>query len=240
MSLLNKVLINQALIICKTIIGKGSPNKQGKESSHGAPLGEEEIAATRKELAWPHAPFEIPDAVYQTWNAHEDSGRKNEAAWQSMFMQYEQEYPELAMEFMRRVSGQLYGDFSEMADGFIQSCVDKAESIATRKASQNAIAAFGEFMPELIGGSADLTGSNLTSWSGSRAISTDPDGTIFIMGFASLACWLLIMASHCMVALFHMAHIPDIYGIRQKCCPYGCLDEAAEYYGIYPRFNWPR
>ncbi len=170
-----------SLIICKTIIGKGSPNKQGKESSHGAPLGEEEIAATRKELAWPHPPFEIPNDIYQTWNA-EDSGRKNEAAWQSLFMQYEQEYPELAMEFMRRVSGQLYGDFSEMADGFIQSCVDKAESIATRKASQNAIAAFGEFMPELIGGSADLTGSNLTSWSGSRAISTDPDGNYIYYG----------------------------------------------------------
>lgn len=169
------------LIICKTIIGKGSPNKQGKESSHGAPLGEEEIAATRKELAWPHAPFEIPDAVYQTWNAHE-SGRKNEANWQSMFMQYEQEYPELAMEFMRRVSGQLYEDFSKMADTFIQACADNAESVASRKASQNAIAAFGEFMPELIGGSADLTGSNLTNWSGSRAISRDPDGNYIYYG----------------------------------------------------------
>lgn len=169
------------LIICKTIIGKGSPNKQGKESSHGAPLGEEEIAATRKELAWPHAPFEIPDAVYQTWNAHE-SGRKNEANWQSMFMQYEQEYPELAMEFLRRVSGQLYEDFSKMADTFIQACADNAESVASRKASQNAIAAFGEFMPELIGGSADLTGSNLTNWSGSRAISRDPDGNYIYYG----------------------------------------------------------
>jgi transketolase len=169
------------LIICKTIIGKGSPNKQGKESSHGAPLGEDEISATRKELAWSHPPFEIPDDIYQSWNAHE-SGRKNEAAWQSLFMQYEQEYPELAMEFMRRVSGQLYEDFIEQADSFIQDCVDKAESLASRKASQNAIAAFGEFMPELIGGSADLTGSNLTSWSGSKAISKDSDGNYIYYG----------------------------------------------------------
>jgi transketolase len=170
-----------SLIICKTIIGKGSPNKQGKESSHGAPLGDEEIEATRQALAWPHPPFEIPEEVYRTWNA-EESGRKNEAAWQSLFMQYEQEYPELAMEFMRRMSGQLYEEFAEQADKFIQACVEKAEAIASRKASQNAIAAFGRILPELIGGSADLTGSNLTSWSGSRAISQDPDGNYIYYG----------------------------------------------------------
>lgn len=170
-----------SLIVCKTIIGKGSPNKQGKESSHGAPLGDEEIEATRQALAWPHPPFEIPEEVYQTWNA-EESGRKNEAAWQSLFMQYEQEYPELAMEFMRRMSGQLYEEFAEQADKFIQTCVEKAEAIASRKASQNAIAAFGRILPELIGGSADLTGSNLTSWSGSRAISQDPGGNYIYYG----------------------------------------------------------
>ncbi|MBN4075045.1 MAG: transketolase [SAR86 cluster bacterium] len=169
------------LIMCKTVIGKGSPNKQGKESSHGAPLGEEEIVATRAALGWVHPPFDIPDDIYQTWNAH-DSGRKNEAAWQSLFMQYEQEYPALAMEFMRRVGGQLHDDFTEQADSFIQASVDKAESIASRKASQNAIAAFGEILPELIGGSADLTGSNLTSWSGSKAISKDLDGNYIYYG----------------------------------------------------------
>jgi transketolase len=170
-----------SLIICKTIIGKGSPNKQGKESSHGAPLGEDEIEATRKALGWTHPPFEIPDDVYKTWNAHE-AGRKNEAAWQSLFMHYEQEYPELAMEFMRRMSGQLYEEFTEQADKFIQACVDKAEALASRKASQNAIAAFGRILPELIGGSADLTGSNLSNWSGSKAISKEPDGNYIYYG----------------------------------------------------------
>ncbi len=169
------------LIICKTVIGKGSPNKAGKESCHGAPLGEDEVAATRETLGWTQPAFEIPDDIYQTWNAH-DSGRSAEAAWQALFMQYEQEYPDLAMEFMRRVSGQRYEEFEGIADNYIRSCAEKKQAMATRKASQNAIAAFGEILPELIGGSADLTGSNLTAWSGSKAITDKKDGNYIYYG----------------------------------------------------------
>ncbi|MAM71521.1 MAG: transketolase [Gammaproteobacteria bacterium] len=169
------------LIICKTIIGFGAPNKQGTASTHGAPLGDDEIAATRKALDWEYGPFEVPEDIYATWDARE-TGRRAEGEWQSLFMHYEQEYPDLAMEFMRRASGQLRGDFAELADEFIQQCVAKAESIASRKASQNTLAAFGELLPELIGGSADLTGSNLTNWAGSKSICKQADGNYIYYG----------------------------------------------------------
>jgi transketolase, bacterial and yeast len=170
-----------SLIICKTIIGYGSPNKQGTEAVHGAPLGNDEIQATRGALQWEYMPFDIPSEVYQTWDARE-RGYQLEMQWKELFTRYEEEYPELAMELVRRFKRQFYSDFEKQADAFIQQCHEKGESIATRKASQNCIAAFGALLPELVGGSADLTGSNLTNWKGSVPVSREAGGNYIYYG----------------------------------------------------------
>ncbi|MEY4640587.1 MAG: hypothetical protein RLZZ227_581 [Pseudomonadota bacterium] len=169
------------LIICKTIIGYGAPNKQGKEACHGAPLGADECLATRTSLLWHHLPFDVPSEVYKTWDARE-TGFQAESQWKERFTHYEEEFPELAMELIRRIKGEMHDDFEKNADAFIRQCHEKGETIATRKASQNAIGAFGKLLPELIGGSADLTGSNLTNWSGSVPVSRDPAGNYIYYG----------------------------------------------------------
>lgn len=160
------------LICCKTIIGFGSPNKQGKEDCHGAPLGDDEIALARKELNWPHPAFEIPEDVYGEWNAIA-RGANAEADWDADFEAYKAAYPELAAEYTRRMAGDLPADFVEKADAYIRECQEKSESVASRKASQNTLNAFGPLLPELVGGSADLAGSNLTLWSGCKGITAD-------------------------------------------------------------------
>jgi transketolase len=169
------------LISCKTIIGFGSPNKQGTAATHGAPLGDEEIAATREALDWPHAPFVIPVEIKQAWDATEQ-GFTAGSAWKEKLVIYEEEYPELAMELVRRLKGQLPGYFSTMANEFIAKCQLSDDNISSRKASQNSIEAYAALLPELIGGSADLTGSNLTNWSGSTAISAKADGNYIYYG----------------------------------------------------------
>jgi len=158
------------LICCKTVIGKGSPNKQGKEECHGAPLGDAEIALTRESLGWAHGPFEIPEEIYEGWNAQE-KGKAAEAAWDEAFAKYAAEYPELAADLSRRVKGDLPADFAEKANAFIAQCQSDAKEVATRKASQLCIEAYGAMLPEILGGSADLAGSNLTMWSGAKPIS---------------------------------------------------------------------
>ncbi len=169
------------LICCKTIIGYGSPNKQGKEICHGAPLGEDEIALTREALGWPHPPFTIPDDIRAAWDFR-DKGAELEAAWQERMAAYGKEYPEPAAELKRRLAGELPADWRDAADAFIAETNGKAEKLATRKASQVCLNGYGPHLPELIGGSADLAGSNLTIWSGSRGINEDPAGNYIYFG----------------------------------------------------------
>ena len=160
------------LICCKTTIGFGSPNKQGKEDCHGAPLGDAEIALTRTALNWNHGPFEIPADIYAEWDARE-TGRAAEAEWDQRFADYSAAFPELANELVRRLSGELPADFSEKADAYIAEVAAKGETIASRKASQNALNAYGPLLPELLGGSADLAGSNLTLWKGCKGVTAE-------------------------------------------------------------------
>ena len=170
------------LICCKTIIGFGSPNKQGKEDCHGAPLGADEILLAREHLGWAHAPFEIPSDIYEGWDASA-RGASAQSSWNEQLDAYRKEFPDLAVEFERRTSGQLPTDFGEKADAYIADCQAKMEKVASRKASQNCLNAYGPLLPELLGGSADLAGSNLTIWSGSKDISADnADGNYIYYG----------------------------------------------------------
>ncbi len=167
------------LLCCKTVIGKGSPNKQGTASSHGAALGEDEVALTRETIGWHHAPFEIPDEVYAGWDARE-RGAAAEAEWDARMAAYAEAHPDLAAELRRRLAGDLPADFSARAAEYVAGCQAQGEKVATRKASQNCLDAYGPLLPEIIGGSADLAGSNNTIWKGSKTITADDAGGNYI------------------------------------------------------------
>ena len=169
------------LICCRTTIGFGSPAKAGKESSHGAPLGKDEVQATREALGWAHAPFEIPQDIYAGWRDRDRAGAETE--WNARFAAYKTAHPEAAAEFERRLSGALPAGFEAAADAFIAKLQQDGPVIASRKASQNAIEAFAPLLPELVGGSADLAHSNLTLWKGSKSVAgTDPDANYIYYG----------------------------------------------------------
>ena len=163
------------LICCKTVIGKGSPNKAGTHDVHGAALGDKEIAATREAIGWSHTPFEIPADVYAAWDAKKN-GQAMEEEWGALFKAYGERYPQEAGELLRRMKGELPGKLNDAIDAYIAACVEKKETIATRKASQNAIQALAPVLPEFLGGSADLTGSNLTNWKECVAVRADQAG----------------------------------------------------------------
>ncbi|MGO2259595.1 MAG: transketolase [Hafnia alvei] len=176
-----KVTDKPSLLMCKTTIGFGSPNKAGSHEAHGAPLGAAEIEATRKALGWNYAPFEIPQEIYSQWDAKE-AGKAKESAWDKKFAAYQAAFPELAAEFKRRVSGQLPANWAEESKKFIDHLQANPAKIASRKASQNALEAFGKVLPEFLGGSADLAPSNLTMWSGSKPLNEDLAGNYIHYG----------------------------------------------------------
>ena len=170
------------LICCKTIIGFGSPNKQGKSSSHGAPLGEDEIALARESLCWNYPPFVVPDEIYAAWD-QKQKGESAEFEWNAMFLDYQKQYPQLAKEFSRRMTGQLPENWEQEAIHYINEVNQAAETIASRKASQNSLNGFGPSLPELMGGSADLAGSNLTIWKDSKPLTrTDANANYIYYG----------------------------------------------------------
>ena len=167
-----------SLICCKTIIGFGAPHKAGKEESHGAPLGKDEIEGARKALDWPYAPFEVPEEIYAGWRR--GAGAQRQAQWQALFERYAAQYPEAAAEFARRMQGKLPEDFAGKADAYIAAVQAEGPTIASRKASQNAIGAFAPMLPEIIGGSADLAPSNLTQWKASKSVTTADAGANYV------------------------------------------------------------
>ncbi len=177
----HKVTDKPSLLMCKTVIGFGSPNKAGSHDAHGAPLGDAEVAATRKQLGWNYPPFEIPQDIYAQWDAKE-AGKVKEAAWDQKFAAYEKAHPELAKEFKRRVNGELPANWQADAQKFIEELQANPANIASRKASQNALEAFGKVLPEFLGGSADLAPSNLTMWSGSKSLGDDLAGNYIHYG----------------------------------------------------------
>jgi transketolase len=174
------------LVCCRTIIGKGSPATAGKETCHGAALGEKEVTATREALGWPHAAFEIPEPVYRAWDARA-RGAALEADWNQRFAAYGAAHPELARDFRRRIAGELPRQWPAQIAALLERAQSKAETVATRKASQQAIESLAPVLPELVGGSADLTGSNLTTWSGSKPFTGDGGGNYIYFGVREFA-----------------------------------------------------
>ncbi|MDH5264572.1 MAG: transketolase [Betaproteobacteria bacterium] len=190
------------LICCKTVIGKGSPNKAGTHDVHGAALGDKEVAATREAIGWSHPPFEIPAAVYQAWDQRA-RGAALESDWTARFEAYARAHPDLAREFRRRMAGDLPPNWGEVVEAMIAKAAEKAETVATRKASQLAIEAIAPHLPGFLGGSADLTGSNLTNWSGSKPVTADGAGNYVSFGVREFG-----MSAICNGIALHGGFIP--------------------------------
>lgn len=209
------------LIVCKTTIGKGSPNRAGTAKAHGEPLGADEIGLTRSALHWPHAPFELPEAVYAEWDA-KAAGAKTEAAWDERFAAYAEAFPELAAEFIRRMKGELPRSFHQTAFDAVVAAHAKGETVASRKASQLALEAFTAALPEMLGGSADLTGSNLTNTKSTPNLRFDDKGDVVrSVGNEQFPDGLLGRHINYGVREFGMAAIMNGVALHGGFIPYG-------------------
>ena len=224
-----------SLLCCKTIIGWGAPNKQGTAGAHGAALGDEEVALAREALDWPHPAFVVPDEIYAGWNACE-RGQQLEQEWRDRLQAYRGEYPELAVEFERRASGALPAEWAEDSQTFVSAVATEGPSIASRKASQNALESFAPRLPELIGGSADLTGSNLTLWSGSTVQSPGAkDGNYIYFGVREFGMSAIVNGLALHGGFIPVRRdLPDVLGVRAQCPAHGGVDEAALPVRIHP------
>ncbi|ETH86343.1 transketolase, thiamine pyrophosphate-binding domain protein [Bordetella pertussis STO1-CHOC-0018] len=231
------------LIVCRTVIGKGSPNMAGTHNVHGAPLGNDEIAATRAALGWSAGPFEVPQDIYAAWDSR-PAGALAQAAWEDKFQAYAAQYPAEAAEFTRRMKGELPEGFAARFEAFLQATVAKGETVATRKASQFAIAELAGLLPEMLGGSADLTGSNFTDWKGVAPLRRRPPRRAFRPPYQlrrarvrhgrhherHRAAWRLPAVRR---------HLPDVLGLLAQRHPHGGADEAARGARVHARFHRP-
>ena len=223
-----------SMICCKTVIGYGAPNLCGSHDCHGAALGEAEVAATRENLGWKHEPFVIPQEIYAGWDA-KGKGATAEKHWNDKFAAYKKAYPELAAEFERRMKGELPKDWNTKAEDFIKSVDAKAETIASRKASQNTLNGFGPLLPEFLGGSADLAGSNLTIWKGSKGLSnTVSDGNYIYYGVREFGMSAIMNG-----IVLHGGFIPygatsDVLRVRAQCPAHGGAHEDPHDLRLHP------
>ena len=228
------------LICCRTIIGKGAPTKAGTADTHGAALGEREVAATRAALEWPYPPFSIPQPIYDAWNA-KPRGDADERDWSTRFARYAAAFPDLAAEFTRRTGSRLPETFAESATRFVRAQAEKGETIATRKASQQAIEAYAKALPEMIGGSADLTGSVFTNWSGSVAVTASQAGELCQLRRARVRNGGDRQRPRAARRIHSVrGNVPDVLRLHAQRRPHGRADEAALDLRVHARFDRPR
>ncbi len=229
------------LIVCRTIIGRGSPHRGGTAKAHGEALGDDEVAATRAEIGWTEPPFTIPKDVYAAWDA-KPAGAKLEKAWNDRFAAYRKAHPEAAAELLRRLAGDRPPTWPAVVDKLLAECAQKKESLGTRKASAAAIAAFVNELPEMFGGSADLTPSNNTDWKGMQTVRVAADGGRYIhYGVREFGMAAIMNGINTARRLPRLRrHVPDVLRLHAQRDPHGGDHEAADGLRVHARLDRSR